>query len=168
LVDQQRPAGVEQALLLKLEQQVLPQTLELKRRVDAGEKLGARDIAFLDSVLEGLRRDGPYVQDNSQWEALYSRLVALYNEITHKALENEQPGQDRGLIAPSPPGSLARCAPINPSAPLPPWVARGGALGRSLGVGWGVETWEAEKLKTWHASRPDPAPNTHTAPRRRR
>jgi hypothetical protein len=92
LADQQRPAGVEQALLLKLEQQVLPQTLELKRRIDAGEKLGDRDIAFLDSVLEGLRRDGPYVQDNPQWEALYSRLVALYNEITHKALENEQPG----------------------------------------------------------------------------
>lgn len=90
MADQQRPAGVEQALLAKLERDTLPKTLAISRRVDAGEKLTDRDMAFLDDVLEGLRRDGPYVQRNPQWESLYNRLVDLYNGITRKALENEQ------------------------------------------------------------------------------
>jgi hypothetical protein len=93
LADQQRPGGVEQALLARLEQQILPQTLAIKRRVDAGERLGERDLSFLDNVLQGLRRDGHYVQDDPQWETLYGRLVGLYSEITRKGLENEQSDQ---------------------------------------------------------------------------
>jgi len=40
----------------------------------------------------GLRRDGPYVQHHPDWEPLYSRLIDLYDQITRKALENEQRG----------------------------------------------------------------------------
>jgi len=92
MTNQQRNAGVEQALLAKLEHQVLPKTMGIKRRVDAGEKLMDSDMAFLDSVLKGLRHDQPTVENNPKWNTLYSRLIDLYNQITRKALQNEQQG----------------------------------------------------------------------------
>lgn len=92
MVDNPRSAGVEQALLAKLEQQILPKTLHIKDQVDAGHKLMDSDMVFLENVLQGLRRDGAQVQDNPKWETLYTRLVNLYNQIMSKALENEQRG----------------------------------------------------------------------------
>jgi hypothetical protein len=92
MADEQSNAGVEQALLAKLEQQVLPKTLGIQRRVEAGEKLTDSDIAFLDNVLKGLSRDQTKVENNPKWSTLYTRLIDLYNQITRKALENEQPG----------------------------------------------------------------------------
>jgi hypothetical protein len=92
MADEQSNAGVEQALLAKLEQQVLPKTLGIQRRVEAGEKLTDSDIAFLDNVLKGLSRDQAKVEKNPKWSTLYTRLIDLYNQITRKALENEQPG----------------------------------------------------------------------------
>jgi hypothetical protein len=92
MTDQQKNAGVEQALLAKLEQQVLPKTLGIQRRVDAGEKLTDSDIAFLNNVLKGLSRDKAKVGSNPKWNTLYTRLVDLYDRITQKALENEQQG----------------------------------------------------------------------------
>jgi hypothetical protein len=92
MADEQSIAGVEQALLAKLEQQVLPKTLGIQRRVEAGEKLTDSDITFLDNVLKGLSRDQAKVEKNPKWSTLYTRLIDLYNQITRKALENEQPG----------------------------------------------------------------------------
>jgi hypothetical protein len=92
MADEQSNAGVEQALLAKLEQQVLPKTLGIQRRVEAGEKLTDSDITFLDNVLKGLSRDQAKVEKNPKWSTLYTRLIDLYNQITRKALENEQPG----------------------------------------------------------------------------
>jgi len=85
MTDQQKDAGVEQALLAKLEQQVLPKTLGIQRRVDAGEKLTDSDIAFLNNVLKGLSRDEEKVESNPKWNTLYTRLVYLYDRITQKA-----------------------------------------------------------------------------------
>ena len=90
MTDQQQNPGVEQALLAKLEQQVLPKTLGIQRRVDAGEKLTDSDVAFLNNVLKGLSRDQAKVESNPKWNTLYTRLIDLYNQITRKALENEQ------------------------------------------------------------------------------
>lgn len=63
--DQQQSVCVAQAFPEKLEQQVLPRTLGIRRREDAGEKLGESDIAFPDTVLKGLGRDKAKVEDNS-------------------------------------------------------------------------------------------------------
>lgn len=90
MADQELSAGVEQALIAKLEHQVLPKTMGIKHRVDAGEKLMESDMAILDSVLKGLSRDQPKVEKNPKWNTLYTRLIDLYNQITRKALENEQ------------------------------------------------------------------------------
>ncbi len=91
MVDRQTEAGVIQAILDKLEHQTLPQALDIKRNVDAGEALSDMDTLFLDDALENLRRGGPYVQAHPQWQSLYSRLVDLYDQITRQALKNEQP-----------------------------------------------------------------------------
>lgn len=92
MTDQQTEAGVTQAILERLEQQTLPRALDIKLRVDAGQRLDDSEMLFLDNVLANLRRDGPLVQHRPQWEPLYSRLVDLYDQITRKALENEQGG----------------------------------------------------------------------------
>ena len=90
MTNQQYSAGIEQALLAKLEQQVLPKTLGIQRRVDAAEKLTESDLVFLNSILKGLDRDRLKVENNPKWNTLYTRLIDLYNQITRKALENEQ------------------------------------------------------------------------------
>jgi hypothetical protein len=89
MTDQKAEAGVIQAIMEKLEQQTLPQALDIKRNVDAGEPLGELDTIFLDQALENLRRDSAYVQDHPQWQSLYSRLIDLYDQITRQALKNE-------------------------------------------------------------------------------
>ncbi|MGB5831754.1 MAG: hypothetical protein WBG92_07160 [Thiohalocapsa sp.] len=93
MVDQQTEAGVVQAILMNLEHRVLPQALDIKRNVEAGEMLSDMDTVFLDEALENLQRDGPYVNDHPQWEPLYSRMIDLYDQITRKALENEKRGR---------------------------------------------------------------------------
>ncbi len=90
MAEQMREAGVIQALLEQLEHQTLPRALDIKRRVDTGDTLVDSETAFLEDTLETLRREGPYVQQHPQWEPLYSRLIDLYDQITRKALENEQ------------------------------------------------------------------------------
>lgn len=90
MVDQQNEAGVVQAVVTRLEQQVLPQALDIKRKVDAGETLNEFDTDFLEEALQNLRRDGPYVKHHPQWEELYSPMIDLYDQITRKALENEK------------------------------------------------------------------------------
>ncbi|WP_058557620.1 hypothetical protein [Thiohalocapsa sp. ML1] len=88
--NQQHEAGVVQAILEQLEQHTLPRTVDIRARVDAGERLADSDTQFLEEVLQGLRRDGPYVQHHPEWEPLYSRIIDLYDQITRRALENEQ------------------------------------------------------------------------------
>lgn len=76
--------------MAKREQQVLPKTMGIQRRIDAGESLTDSDIASLGSVLEGLSRDQTKVENNQNWNSLYVRLINLCNRIIRKALENEQ------------------------------------------------------------------------------
>jgi hypothetical protein len=92
MADQQLEAGVIEAILERLAEQTLPRALDIKRRVDSGERLMDSDTLFLDEVLGNLRRDGPYVQHHPEWEPLYSRVIDLYDQITRKALENERRG----------------------------------------------------------------------------
>ena len=53
MTHQHQRAGGEQALLVILEQQILPKTMGIHHRMDAGEKPTDSDIAFLDSIFEG-------------------------------------------------------------------------------------------------------------------
>ena len=82
--------GVIMALVERFETQRLPRALEIKGRVDKGERLSDLDIAFLEDVLADSRLIKPLVDKHPEWQALVSRAVDLYHEITQKALENEK------------------------------------------------------------------------------
>ena len=82
--------GVAVVLLNRLNEIRLPRALEIKKNVDAGEVLTESEIAFLERVFEDA------VSQQSQWDhypelaEVISKVAALYNEITTKALENEK------------------------------------------------------------------------------
>lgn len=88
--DPKQDAGTIQALLERLEKHRLPRALAIKAQVDAGERLGDNEIQFLKNVLEDASAVQPLAAKHPEYQALVTRMTALYNEITRKALENEQ------------------------------------------------------------------------------
>lgn len=85
--------GLAVALIERFENWLLPIALDVKAKVDRGEKLNAFDIEFLETVLKDAAEVKPYVDRAPKYQALYTRVVGLYGEITEKALENEQAGE---------------------------------------------------------------------------
>jgi hypothetical protein len=88
--DSQNDTGTLQVLLERLNKFRLPRALAVKRRVDAGEKLTDADIEFLKEVLAEARQVEPLAATHPEYKSLAGRVVNLYDEITRKALENEQ------------------------------------------------------------------------------
>ena len=86
----QHDAGTIQVLLERLEKFRIPRVLAIKTRVDAGLLLTDDDSEFLKRIREEGRQVAPTLAKHPEYQALASRLVSLYDEITRKALENEQ------------------------------------------------------------------------------
>lgn len=84
--------GVIQVLLDRLNEQRLPRLLALKDRVDAGEPLTSADLDFLQQVAEDAARVKPIIDRNPEYQALASRVLQLFADISDKALENEHRG----------------------------------------------------------------------------
>ena len=82
--------GTIQVVLERFENRRLPRVLRLKEQVDNGEALSDSDLAFLSQVLEDANYIMPLADKHPEYQALVVKAVALYHDITKRALENEQ------------------------------------------------------------------------------
>lgn len=88
--------GVLYTIVKRFETDRLPYALALKERVDRGEVLGAHDIDFLEEIFHDAHYIGPYFTRHPEYQALGASALALYKEITTKALENEKAAHPKG------------------------------------------------------------------------
>lgn len=81
--------AVLKTLLDRLLRFRLPRALDLKQRVDAGDRLGDADIDFLKRALEDAKQGQRFVARNPQFHALGAQIVQLYDAIVSRAMKNE-------------------------------------------------------------------------------
>lgn len=90
--DPQQDAGMLAVLIERLESQRLPRALALKEKVDQGGRLDDFDIAFLEEVFSDSQEVQPLLERHPEHQEIAAKMMALYHDITEKALANEQAG----------------------------------------------------------------------------
>jgi hypothetical protein len=87
---QERELGITTVILEQFEHRTLPEALWIKEKVDKGECLSEGDIEFLERILENAGNIKGFIDTHPEYQSLYTKIVDLYEDITAKALENEQ------------------------------------------------------------------------------
>ncbi len=90
MTDTSKEVGVIMALEERFEKQRLPRLLALKDKVDAGDVLDDSDIEFLEQVINDAMRSKPLMDRHPGWQGFCAYVIHLYEEITEKALRNEE------------------------------------------------------------------------------
>ena len=84
--------GVLFALVQRLERQRLPRLLDIKAKLDGGEKLADFDLRFLQEVMSDSLNISEVIQRHPEYRELAAKTVDLYREISAKALAQESDG----------------------------------------------------------------------------
>lgn len=84
-----KDAGVLAVIVARMEQQRLPRAIDLKAKVEQGSVLDDLDIEFLEQVFADCNELKPLLERHPEYQDLAARMMALYREITTKALANE-------------------------------------------------------------------------------
>ena len=90
MTDTANEQGVVLAILDRFEKFRLPRALRIKEKVERGERLDDTDLDHLRAVLADADDIKRYVDGRPDLQRIYTRAVSLYQEITEKALSNEQ------------------------------------------------------------------------------
>jgi len=90
MTDTTKDLGVAIVLLNKLTEETLPKALEIKARLDLGERLDHWDIEFLQGLFKRGEEIKPFVDQHAEYQEIYAKVVHLYKELTDQALANEK------------------------------------------------------------------------------
>jgi len=82
--------GIIQVILERFEKQRLPRMIEIKQRLDDGNKLNEFELEYLSEAVHDAKALLPFLERHPEYEPLLSRVVHYYKIITDEALGNEK------------------------------------------------------------------------------
>lgn len=89
-MDYSEEEHVIELLIERFERDRLPRLLDIHKRVSKGETLNDGDIAFLETLIGDAQSNKPLIDRHPDWHNLCANVFFLYDEITSRALENEE------------------------------------------------------------------------------
>lgn len=90
MTDETKDLGVAIVVLNKFTEETLPKALEVKERLDRGERLDHWDIEFLKKLYERAEEIKPMIDRHPEYQQVYAQAVHLYKVISDQALANEK------------------------------------------------------------------------------
>jgi len=76
-------------LLEQHEKHTMPRILDIRQKVENGEKLNDVELNFLHDVFADIQRIEPMIHRHPEYQVLFSRTVDLCKDISSRAAENE-------------------------------------------------------------------------------
>ncbi len=89
VMDESHDAGIIAMLLERLNKYRLPRALDLKEKVDRGDRLDEPDFIFLEEALNDVRQARPIIERHAECQEIAARMAHLYKEILDQAVANE-------------------------------------------------------------------------------